>query len=196
MIEIIPNWHPIFVHFTIGLLGTAVLFFLFSIVLPVSDGLKTNWQVVARWCLWTGMAVTLLTILAGYSAYNSVAHDTPSHIAMTEHGYWAFTTGGVFILLTLWSIWLRLQKQSPDILFLVFALICGGLLVSTAWHGGELVYRHGLGVMSLPQTDSEHSTSNDRSNTTALSETRISETKQQKPGKEIEAHDSSHLHTH
>jgi uncharacterized membrane protein len=28
MIEIIPNWHPVFVHFTIGLLLTAGLLFL------------------------------------------------------------------------------------------------------------------------------------------------------------------------
>jgi len=27
------------------------------------------------------------------------------------------------------------------------------LLVITAWHGGELVYRYGLGVQSLPKTD-------------------------------------------
>ena len=28
-----------------------------------------------------------------------------------------------------------------------------GMVASTAWHGGELVYRHGLGVLSLPATE-------------------------------------------
>jgi len=29
------------------------------------------------------------------------------------------------------------------------------LLANTAWHGAENVYRYGLGVMSLPQQESE-----------------------------------------
>ena len=31
-------------------------------------------------------------------------------------------------------------------------LITLALLASTAWHGGELVYRYGIGVISLPQS--------------------------------------------
>lgn len=34
MIEIIPNWHPILVHFTIALFITAVLFYLGRCLLP------------------------------------------------------------------------------------------------------------------------------------------------------------------
>ena len=153
MIEIIPNWHPILVHFTIGLLASSVAFFVMSMILPVSNTLKTNWQVVAHWCLWAGMAITLLTLLAGYLAYNSVAHDTPSHAAMTEHRNWAFVTAGAFTLLTLWSLVLRFKKSATGYAFLLFALISGGLLASTGWHGGEVVYRYGLGVMSLPKVE-------------------------------------------
>jgi len=153
MIEIIPNWHPILVHFTIGLLATSVVFFLLSKLLPVSQTLKSNWQVVAHWCLWVGMAITLLTVLAGYFAYNSVAHDTPSHAAMTEHRNWAFVTAAAFAFLTIWSIVLRLKKRIPGYGFLIGALISGSLLASTGWHGGEAVYRYGLGVMSLPKVE-------------------------------------------
>jgi len=155
MIEIIPNWHPILVHFTIGLLSTAVVFYLLSMLLPVGEKLKSHWQIVARWCLWSGMAITVLTLIAGYLAYNSVAHDTPSHEAMTEHRNWAFATAAVFAVLTLWSVWIHLKKQIPSIAFLVLALVSGALLASTGWHGGEAVYRYGLGVMSLPQTSGE-----------------------------------------
>ena len=155
MIDIIPNWHPILVHFTIGLLSTAVVFYLLSALLPVSERLKSNWQIVARWSLWTGMSITVLTLIAGYLAYNSVAHDTPSHEAMTEHRNWAFATASAFALLTIWSIWTHFKKQLPSIAFLAFAVVSGGLLASTGWHGGEAVYRYGLGVMSLPQTKGE-----------------------------------------
>lgn len=40
-------------------------------------------------------------------------------------------------------------------MFIGLLLAAGVLLASTAWHGGELVYRHGLGVMSLPQPEGE-----------------------------------------
>ncbi|MFT7414288.1 MAG: putative membrane protein, partial [Methylophagaceae bacterium] len=33
MISILPNWHPIFVHFSIGLLGIAVFFYFASALL-------------------------------------------------------------------------------------------------------------------------------------------------------------------
>ena len=31
--------------------------------------------------------------------------------------------------------------------------VAGSVLVSTAWHGGEVVYRYGIGVMSLPNVE-------------------------------------------
>ncbi len=155
MIDIIPNWHPILVHFTIGLLATAVIFYLLAILMPDHSTLKTNWFIVARWSLWTGMGITLLTLIAGYLAYNSVAHDTPSHAAMTEHRNWAFATAAAFAVLTLWSLWIHSKKRTPGLVFLTVALLSGGLLATTGWHGGEAVYRYGLGVMSLPQTSGE-----------------------------------------
>lgn len=155
MIEIIPNWHPILVHFTVGLLAASVVFYSVSILLPVSEGLRTNWMTVARWCLWTGASVTLLTLAAGFYAYNTVNHDTPSHAAMTDHRNWALATAGAFFLLTLWSVWLRFRNNSPGIAFLVVALLGGVLLASTGWRGGEVVYRYGLGVMSLPNVGGE-----------------------------------------
>ncbi len=154
MIDIIPNWHPILVHFTVGLLATSVAFYVLS-MLSVNDALKTNWRIVARWCLWTGMLITLATLTAGYLAYNSVVHDAPSHAAMTTHRNWAFATAGVFAVLTLWSIFSRLKKRAPSLLFVFSAVIAGGLLATTGWLGGEAVYRYGLGVMSMPESSGE-----------------------------------------
>ena len=151
MINIIPNWHPVLVHFTIGLLTTSVVFYVLSVFSPVGETLKNNWRIFARWCLWIGMGITLATLVAGYLAYNSVDHDTPSHEAMTEHRNWAFATAAGFAILTLWSVWNRIKQQLPGLFFVIFALINGALLASTGWHGGEAVYRYGLGVMSLPQ---------------------------------------------
>jgi len=69
---------------------------------------------------------------------------------------------GLFIILTGWSLWSERQERLPSRLFLVALLIGGVLLASTAWRGAENVYRHGLGVMSLPQAEGEsHSDHNE-----------------------------------
>ncbi len=155
MPEIIPNWHPIFVHFTVALLSLSVILFVVSNF--VSGTLREQWLIVARWSLWFGAGITLLTGLAGLDAYNTVAHDTASHEAMTEHRNWAITVIILFPLLAAWVAWCMRSGKSLGKGFIALMLVGGVLLLSTAWHGGEVVYRYGLGVMSLPDVDShEH----------------------------------------
>jgi len=116
--EIIPNWHPIFVHFTLGLLSVSVALYAVSVFIK-SPELKNQWQIVARWNLWLGMAITLATVLAGWYAYNTVAHDEPAHIAMTEHRNWALVTTATFLLLTAWSIWQHRKASAINPLFIL-----------------------------------------------------------------------------
>ena len=151
MIEIIPNWHPVFVHFTIGLLIVAALFH----VVAAFNSKSANYyqfENVANWNLWVGTVFAVITVIAGWFAFNSVDHDTPSHLAMIDHRNWALVTTTVFILLAIWSF--RRAKRAIAITWLITVplLVASGLLGATGWKGGELVYRHGLGVMSLPDT--------------------------------------------
>lgn len=149
MIEIVPNLHPLFVHFTVALLALTVGLHLLCRLMPEGE-IRAQWQVVARWSLWFGMAITLLTLLSGWYAYNSVLHDAPSHLAMTDHRNWALATALLFLVATGLSVVEYRQRKATSLLLLAILLMGGGLLGSTAWRGGELVYRHGLGVMSLP----------------------------------------------
>jgi len=153
MFEIIPNWHPIFVHFTVALLSLSVGLL---VVTPfVQSPLKEQWRIVSRWALWFGAGFTIITGLSGLYAYNTVAHDTPSHLAMTDHRNWAIVTIALFLALAVWSIiWVR-KNKILGIVFVVCMAIAGGLLAATAWHGGEVVYRFGLGVMSLPKAEGD-----------------------------------------
>ncbi|NOX27293.1 MAG: DUF2231 domain-containing protein [Gammaproteobacteria bacterium] len=162
MLEIIPNWHPIFVHFTVALLSLAAGLF---VVTPfVSSPLKEQWQIVSRWALWFGAGFAIVTGLTGLYAYNTVTHDTPSHLAMTDHRNWAIATIVLFLALASWSIvWARKNKPL-GMAFVVCIAIAGAVLASTAWHGGEVVYRYGLGVMSLPKAEGDghaHGVGND-----------------------------------
>lgn len=146
MIEIIPNWHPIFVHFTIGLLSISALFYLAGAVLK-----KDNLLIVARWNLWIGALITVGTVLAGWYAYNTVSHDGPSHTAMTDHRNWVLTTAAVFILLALWALWKQRGAKTVSSLFVVIVLLAAGMLAVTGYKGGEIVYRHGIGAGRMPE---------------------------------------------
>jgi len=155
MIEILPNWHPIFVHFTVSLFTVSTFFYFLT---AFTTRLKINHEflVVARWCLWLSALITVGTITAGLLAYYTVVHDEPSHVAMFDHRNWALATFVVILGLTIWS-WLRHRsQQAPNVLFLFGTLVGLGLLMVTAWRGGELVYRHGLGVLSLPQASEKN----------------------------------------
>jgi len=152
MPEIIPNWHPILVHFTVALLSLSV--FLFVAANFTRGVLREQWLIVARWLLWFGAAITLLTALAGLYAYNTVAHDTPSHEAMTEHRNWAIFVIVLFPLLAGWAAWRVRAGKELGKGFVGGMVVAGLLLLTTAWHGGEVVYRYGLGVMSMPNVDS------------------------------------------
>lgn len=153
MVDIIPNWHPIFVHFTVALLSIAVLLKLAPIFVG-NASLHAQWLIVARWNLWLGAGFTVLTVATGWLAYNSVTHDTPSHAAMTDHRNWALVTAPLFVAVAIWSVLQARAGKGSSVLLLVVLLVASGLLGATAWRGGEVVYRYGLGVMSLPKSDS------------------------------------------
>lgn len=159
MIEIIPNWHPIFVNFTVALFSTSVGFYILAYLLPkfkLFPKLVTDFEIVARWCLWVVGIVVIVTVLAGLYAYNTVRHDAPSHLAMTNHRNWAIPTAGAMVLVAIYSLWRTYHQKDVTIAFIFVLLIVQGLLLSTAWRGAEVVFRYGIGVISLPKADQHH----------------------------------------
>ena len=152
MIDILPNWHPIFVHFTVALLIVAAALHVVSHF--VSDSaLKNQLTITARWNLWIGIAFTVLTVAAGWYAFNTVTHDEPSHLAMIEHRNWAMLTFATLLGIAAWEVYLYRHRKGKGWLFTYLLVFAASLLLSTAWHGGELVYRYGLGVMSMPKPE-------------------------------------------
>ncbi|MBX3457047.1 MAG: DUF2231 domain-containing protein [Candidatus Paracaedibacteraceae bacterium] len=150
--EIIPNWHPIFVHFTIALFSIATLLIFGSLF--IKNDFRTKILEAGYINLWLGCLFTFVTVAAGFYAYNTVAHDEPSHAAMTDHRNWALVTASIFLILTFWSIKLYRADKKQNRLFVFCLVLATSLLSITGWKGAEAVYRYGLGVMSLPNTDS------------------------------------------
>ncbi|MDH5693176.1 MAG: DUF2231 domain-containing protein [Gammaproteobacteria bacterium] len=196
MIEIIPNWHPMFVHFTVALLMVSFVAFLIARFGP-SYNVRYQARVYARWNLWIGSAITLLTLAAGFYAYNTVDHDTPSHLAMTEHRNWALVTVLMYFCLTILSIVHSKKDHDESLGFMAILFISVTLLVTTAWHGAELVYRHGLGVISLPQSSGEgHGHSHGDGAAHGNGDDPMGSHRNSIDSPKNQAHDDGHNHTH
>lgn len=149
MIEIIPNTHPIFVHYTVALIPVSAFCYFLGYIF-CKQGVGKELSVVGRWCLWFGAFVTIATVSAGFIAYYSVAHDTASHIAMTIHRNWAIATLVAIVLSAILSIILHFKNKSVGRGFLLMMSFTAMLVTVTAWFGAEVVYRYGIGVQTLP----------------------------------------------
>ena len=99
------------------------------------------------------MGFSMFTVAAGWYAYYTVGHDAPSHIAMVEHRNWAMATFALFLGIGGWEYYLSRRGKGKGWLFTGLLVIAAGMLLFTAWHGSELVYRYGLGVMSMPKAE-------------------------------------------
>ncbi len=155
-IEIIPNWHPLLVHFTIALLLTSAALFVGGVAFARRP-LGAAMTLAARWNLVLGVAATFATLATGWQAYNVVRHDEPSHANMVVHMRWAFGAAALFSAGAVVA-WLdRRRPAGASVLLLAFLLTGSGALAVTGWLGGENVYRYGLGVLSLPKGEGEPS---------------------------------------
>lgn len=152
--EIIPNWHPILVHFTIALLSVSVALFIAELFVR-----NRSWHqqlvTVARWNLWLGALSAIATVIAGFYAFNSVPHSSEhQHLAMLDHRVWALSTAALFIVLAIWSFTATLRgkadfKKKINLIFVGLMTVAGLMLATTGYKGAELVYRHGLGVIPM-----------------------------------------------
>tara|TARA_R110000868_G_scaffold178035_6_gene417435 strand:+ start:1981 stop:2700 length:720 start_codon:yes stop_codon:yes gene_type:complete len=157
--EILPNWHPIFVHFTVALFSVSVGFYILAYLSQQCGSslskIRVEFEVVARWCLWVAAIMTIGTVVAGLDAYYTVAHDADSHAAMTIHRNWALPTACMIYLVAAWSVWRYFKNTKLSAVYLMVLLIIQVFLLTTAWYGAEVVYRYGTGVLSLPDSAKE-----------------------------------------
>lgn len=152
MPEIIPNLHPLVVHFPIALISISA-FFHVAAMFTRGKACSTHCAILAHTTLWLGALSALVAVFFGWQASNSVNHDEVSHAAMMIHRTWAVGTLSVLAILAGWDVWRNKVDSSPARWFAAAVIGAWGLVATTAWHGGELVYRHGLGVMALPEPE-------------------------------------------
>ena len=131
--------HPMLIPFPIALwAGT-----LFCDVAYWYTG-AAGWAVAAAWLLGGGLVMAALAAVAGFTDFLG-----SERIRALSHA-WQHMIGNVIaVVLAIVSFYLRLAYGVDSMVLpagLLLSLAIMGILVFTGWQGGEMVYRHGVGV--------------------------------------------------
>lgn len=149
MLEIIPNIHPMLVHFPIAFLiaafGSAIIAKLIA-----NKPYASHWVSVSHILLWLGVISAMFTAFFGWQAYNSVNHDDAGHEAMRLHMAWATLTLVLALFAGCFDLLMSKLSTAMSWVFISLLLLISIFVGTTAWLGAEVVYRHGIGVLSLP----------------------------------------------
>ncbi len=134
------SWHPVAVHFPLASLLLAAAFDFAAVV--IRGG---TWRTRCRdsaTVLWAvGLVGGVAALVTGLLAYRRVEHSDPAHLLMTQHRNLAFLSLALLTVAAVWR-WKRPFSRLATGLGLVGAISLGGVGLL----GGEMVYRHALGV--------------------------------------------------
>lgn len=130
--------HRMLVVFPVGLLSATIVFDLGHLFTG-----NLTMLLVAFWTLSAGLASALLAVPFGFVDWRALPRGTRARAVGAVHG------GGNLLVLALFagSWWLRLGTPlQPSSVALTLSFAGGAGLMVTAWLGGELVSRMGVGV--------------------------------------------------
>jgi uncharacterized membrane protein len=130
--------HQSLVAFPVGLLATAVILDLIAIFARYPTAV-----IAAYWMMACGIVGALLAAPFGLIDLLAIRKDTRAARIGRLHG-----GGNLIVLLLFIGSWLmrRQNDLQPTVLALVLSFGGGALALATAWLGGELVARLGVGV--------------------------------------------------
>jgi uncharacterized membrane protein len=134
--------HPVLIVFPLGLLATAVIFD----IIRLATG-NATWSNVAFYMIAAGVIGGLVAAVFGLVDWLGITSGTRAKRVGGLHGLGNL----VVVLLFATSWWLRLpQPTEPTKLALTLSFLGAILALYTGWLGGELVFRHGVGVEQQP----------------------------------------------
>lgn len=138
-------WHAAVVHFPIALL-------LAGATGSAADAVsRRRWGWLAdavSWLLWLGTASAWAAMALGLWAEHAAPHVPSAWETLADHKTLAFWSVGLFTALSLWRSFLK--NRWPRLFVAAWLAACG-VLLATAYQGGELVFTHNMGTAaSLP----------------------------------------------
>lgn len=165
-LAVMPNLHPLFVHFPIALLSC---YFLLDLAATLTG--KTAWRNTADGLLYLGTLFAAIAVALGFQAAATVAHSEAVHPILASHHDHGLAVLGIAFLLSLWR-WLQSRTRSiaakpagPSVFFEILRLTLAAFMLIVMAHGadmgGLMVFGHGVGVRALehgsePQHSHEH----------------------------------------
>ena len=141
--------HPMLIPFPFGLLATSVAF---DVIHLFSDNGK--WAEIAYWLIAAGIIGGLLAAPFGLIDWLATPSGTRAKRIGALHG------GGNVVVLALFaiSLWLRYgQVQQPPAAAWLLSFCGAAIALVTAWLGGELVDRLGIGISANAHPDARSS---------------------------------------
>jgi uncharacterized membrane protein len=131
--------HPMLITLPLGLLGTAVIF---DIIRTITD--EADLAVASFYMLAAGIIGGLLAAVFGLVDWLAIPAGTRAKRIGLWHG-----VGNVVVVALFAVSWLLRRGQddyAPSVLALWLGIVAVLLALATAWAGGELVERLGVGV--------------------------------------------------
>lgn len=144
--------HPILIVFPMGLLGTAIVFDL--ITLLSGNG---EWSHAAYFMIGTGVVFGLLAAFFGFRDWQAIPDQNRAKRIGLAHG---IINGIVLVLFLLSWVLRRDDTAAPDGIALLLSFVGAGLTTLSGWLGGEMVYRLGVGVDENAHLNAPSSLSN------------------------------------
>ena len=133
--------HPIAIHFPITFLLTgAVLHLINSYRLK-----RAELEFFNSFLLYLGTVAAWIAVGLGLLAQRTAEHIPAAWEVLSDHKELGIWTAVVFTGLCSWRI---LAKEKFKPLFTLAWVGAAVLLIATAYHGGELVYSFGMGVLN------------------------------------------------
>jgi uncharacterized membrane protein len=147
--------HPIFVHFTIALTASSLIFDALGFFLS-----RASLAAAGGWTLVGSALMTLVTISTGLtSSTRAPVEEGEARSFLRAHMALGFIFYGLLAAVTLWR--LSLWQAGAGVSWLYLAALAAVSLVMTVqgYLGGELVYRYGVEVeqayRELPERETE-----------------------------------------
>lgn len=141
--------HQQLVPLPIGMLAAATMFDVWHRINP-----SPSVAAAASWLIAAGVVTGGLAAIVGWLDWSVIPRDTRAKRIGVQHGI-----GNAVLIVLFLASWLarRGNVADPPILATVLAVLGFGLALFTAWLGGELVTRMGVGVSSGAHLDAPSS---------------------------------------
>lgn len=138
--------HPMLVMFPTAMFPLLVLL---DVLAYYFRGDLTFWS-VGFWVAIVGAVSTVAAMIPGIVDLAAIPDDTPAH----RTAFWHFLNGCLILVLFLAAIAVRWPAGSGDarLLWATIVDVVGVIAITVqGWLGGELVYKHHIGVLSLQE---------------------------------------------